>query len=101
FFVPFAIFAVVLLGFSQAKFVAKRWVVLFFLGINVFIYQYEWRNMINDHIPIFKYKVPTYREYFAVQQYEDVKSYLGEEVYKMVFGHINLPPAVSAYNGLS
>lgn len=100
FFLPFALFAVVVIGLSKANFAGKRWLVLFFLGINVFIYQYEWRNMINEKIRVLPYKVPTYREYFAVKQYDEIKNYLGQGVYKMTFGHINLPPAVSAYNGL-
>jgi hypothetical protein len=100
FFLPFALIAVVVIGLSPASLAGKKWLILFFLGINVFIYQYEWRNLINGKISVLPYKVPTYREYFASSQYDELKNYLGEDVYKMTFGHINLPPAVSAYNGL-
>jgi len=100
FFLPFALFAVLLIGFSNIKFVGKKGAMLFLIGINVFIYQYEWRNTMNGYIPVLPYRTPTYREYFAVQQYEAVKNHFGEEVDQMTFGHINLPPAVSVYNGL-
>lgn len=100
FFLPFALFAVVVIGLVQANFIGKKSLILFFIGINVFVYQYEWRNLINEQISVLPYEVPSYREYFAVEQYDEVKQHLGDRVYKGTFGHINLPPAVSAYNGL-
>lgn len=100
FFLPFALFAVVLLGLAQVNHTGKKWLILFFLGINIFVYQYEWRNMINNKIPILSYEVPSFREYFAVNQYDEIKRYLGGKAYTTTLGHINLPPAVSAYNGL-
>lgn len=100
FFLPFALFAVVVIGLAQADFIGKKWLILFFIAINVFIYQYEWRNLINEKISVLPYRVPGYREYFAVEQYDKIKQYLGDKAYSATFGHINLPPAVSAYNRL-
>jgi len=100
FFLPFGIFMVLFIGWSQIQLGAKKWMILFFLGINIFIYQYEWRNLVNNKLEILPYKVPTYGEYFAVQQYEEIKHHLGDRANELIFGHINLPPAVSVYNGL-
>lgn len=99
--IPLAIFALVALGFVQLNIPEKKLLIMLCIGVNIFIYQYEWRNWLNDKMAILPYKVPTFREYYSTDLYEELKAFLGKEVDEEKFGHVNLPPAISVYNNLT
>lgn len=100
YFVPFAVFAIISLAMVRPNFPLRRFLIIGCLGINIFVYQYEWRNLLNSHLGFLPYRVPSFRQYYAQDSFDNLKTYFGEEWKKVKFGHINLPPAVSVFNGL-
>lgn len=98
---PFSFFMFVVLGFGMIyiKISFKKLLVGLFLAINIFVYQFEWRNLINNHLGILEYQIPTYSQYFAENQFDDIKNFLGDDWDKINIGSINLPPAVATFHG--
>ncbi len=97
--IPFFVFTALGLVLLEGKFPFKKWLMAGLVALNLFPYQYEWRNMVNDHIPFLGYRLATFREFFAENQFEKLKAII-PATYQGYFGHINIHPAVSAYNGL-
>ncbi|HLW33965.1 MAG TPA: DUF6044 family protein [Aequorivita sp.] len=99
FLLPFFLFVVLAYGMIIIKTRYKKGVLAFFLGINIFVYQFEWRNWLNEHFNLLDYQVPSYRQYYAEEQFGEVKQFFGENWNDIHIANINLPPAASAYHG--
>jgi hypothetical protein len=80
-----------------------RWKYPFYIGcilIHIFVYQYEWRSFIKSQFPTFANSPnPTYRQFYSTAAYSEIISSIPSN-YSGYVGHINLPPAISAFNGL-
>jgi hypothetical protein len=96
---PFFMFVVLAYGILEMKFRYKKAVLSLFLGINIFVYQFEWRNWLNGHFAMLDYQIPSYRQYYAEKQFAEIKDFLGENWDGVKIGSVNLPPAVSVYHG--
>ncbi len=73
-------------------------IVLFF---HIGLANYEWRSLLKKLLPPqqeWSYN-PSYREVYATDAFEKLKSHLPPD-YQGYIGHINLPPAISAFHGL-
>lgn len=98
---PFLLFAILGTLFMQMDFRFKNQLLIGLIWLNIFVYQYEWRHWYSRIVPWTEQRVPSYQSYFAVAQFEEIKTYLGEGWEQAVIGHLNFPPAVSAYNGFT
>ncbi|MDO9551787.1 DUF6044 family protein [Rhodonellum sp.] len=98
---PFLLFALLGILILQMDFRFKNHLLILLIGLNIFVYQYEWRHWLSRVVPWTEQQVPSFQSYFAVTQFEEIKTYLGEGWKHAVIGHLNFPPAVSAYNGLT
>ncbi len=98
--IPFMLILLMIISWQQLRFKRDWILILGLLLVNIFVYQYEWRYMLNTHLRILDQKVPSYKAYFAEEQYDEIKTALGENWKTSKFAHVNLPPAVSAFNGL-
>ena len=96
---PFFMFVVLAYGIIGMRVRYKKAVLSVLLGINIFVYQFEWRNWLNDYFQVLDYQIPSYRQYYAENQFDEIKEFLGPEWNEFKIGSINLPPAVSAYHG--
>ena len=67
----------------------------------LFLVNYEWRSILKKWIPIqneWSYN-PSYREFYSTESFQKIKNHLPQD-YRGYLGHINLPPAISAYQGI-
>lgn len=96
---PFFMFVVVAYGLIEMRFRHKRTILGLLVSLNIFVYQFEWRNWLNNHVKVLDYQTPSYCQYYADKQFAEIKNFLGEGWDKVKVGSINLPPAVSAYHG--
>jgi hypothetical protein len=98
--IPFLLFSTFIYWWSATRFRFRFFLILILLTANIFIYQYEWRYWINSYLGILPQKVPTFKEYYAVDQWNSIRDFLEKDTSNPVVVHFNIPPAVSAYNGL-
>src|SRR5690606_22207392 len=70
---PLPFFMFVVLGYGMIKVKIRHKMILFsfLLGINIFVYQFEWRNLLNNHFKLLEYQIPSYRQYYAKEQFND------------------------------
>lgn len=98
--IPFLLFASLFFLWRSKAFAGFRVLLPLLLLMNIFVYQYEWRYWINDYFPLLSQKVLSYQEYYSEKEFGELKEFIGEDVSSKRFLHFNIPPAVSAYNGL-
>lgn len=98
--IPFFLFSSMVFFWSRFGFRGVSWLAPLAIFMNIFIYQYEWRYWLNDSLSILP-RVPTYQSYYAENQFDHIKKELGEDFKNYRFAHLNFPPAVSAYNGMT
>lgn len=96
----FLLFATLICWWSAANFRFSKLLIPVLLGLNVFVYQYEWRYWINSYFDILPQRVPTFQEYYARDQWKSIREILENETNNPSVVHFNIPPAVSAFNGL-
>ena len=96
---PFFMFVVLAYGIIGIRARYKKAILAFFLGMNIFVYQFEWRNWLNNHFSVLDYHIPSYRQYYAEKQITEVKEFFGKNWNDIHIASVNLPPAVSAYHG--
>ncbi|UJP64157.1 DUF6044 family protein [Mongoliitalea daihaiensis] len=97
--IPFLIFSIVGLWLLEIKFWAKKMLLLILIGMNIFVYHYEWRHSFSYSTLLSPFITPSFKEYYAEEQYEAIKEFIGPDWKKKRIAHVNLPPAVSVYNG--
>lgn len=98
--IPFFLFASLVFFWERLHFKGFLWIMPIALATNVFAYHYEWRYWINESISILP-RVPSYHSYYSESQFDEIKKELGDRYGDYRFAHLNLPPAVSVFNGLS
>lgn len=97
------------LGLFLAFFTASREIPIsyrnlifgFVLFFQIGLANYEWKSLLKKLIPPkqeWSYN-PSYREIYSADAFEKLKKHLPQD-YQGYIGHVNLPPAISAYNGL-
>ncbi|MDN3669966.1 DUF6044 family protein [Echinicola jeungdonensis] len=97
--IPFFVFTALALVMLEGTIPFKKILMVGLIALNIFPYHYEWRNMVNEQVPFLGYRAASFKEFYARDQYNKLKSII-PEAYQGYFGHINIHPAISAYNGL-
>ncbi|GHB23704.1 DUF6044 family protein [Mongoliitalea lutea] len=98
--IPFLLFSVLGYWILQMQFSGKRLILVVLVGINCLVYQYEWRHSFSYASLLSEYRTPSFREYFAEKSYDEIKAFLGPDWSSLRLIHVNMPPAVSVYNGM-
>jgi hypothetical protein len=80
--------------------IIKRGLLIFLFMMQIGLVNYEWRSLLKSFWDNPNWSPnPTYREFFSEKAYEKIKMHLPLD-YKGYIGHLNVPPAISAFNGL-
>ena len=89
-----------LISINSLSKLAKRALLIYLFTMQIGLVNYEWRSLLKTfwHNPNWSPN-PTYREFFSEKAYEEIKKHVPLD-YKGYIGHLNLPPAISAFNGL-
>lgn len=98
--IPFLLFSTFVYWWEASRFRFKIPIISFFLTLNILAYQYEWRYLINSYLHILPQRVPTFNEYYSTEQWEEIQEKLVKDSKNPKILHFNIPPAVSAFNGL-
>ncbi|MFC3414207.1 DUF6044 family protein [Algoriphagus hitonicola] len=99
FWIPYFLFAFFIQSWALLNFRWAKILIPILLLINIFVYQYEWRYLLNQDLKLINQKVPSFKEYFATESYSEIKNLLGENWKERRIAHLNIPPAVSTYHG--
>jgi hypothetical protein len=96
---PFLIMGILGVIFTRMRLHYVKIMSITIIAVNILVYHYEWRYWLGNQTGFIEFRAPSYQEYYAKEQYDEIKEFIGKDYPFKLIGHINLPPAVSIYHG--